>query len=226
MPTCTAHTAGPFKAHPITWALLETLLLVALTTPVHAYPLFSAPFLSFDAGNCPASVAIADLNEDGRLDLAVADECSDTVSVLLGKGDGTFGTRTEFGAGSVPVSVAIADLNGDGRPDLVAANRLSNTVSVLLGNGDGTFAAKTDFGAGLGPLSMAIADCNEDGQPDLVMVNSGSSPEFRGTLSVLLGNGDGTFGASTDFALAGFAPQVGGDRRPQWGRASGSGGGS
>src|SRR2546426_3271709 len=71
----------------------------------------------FGTGNSPFSVAIADLNADGRPDLAVANDYSNTVSVLLGNGDGTFGARADFGTGWHPYSVVIADLNADGRPD-------------------------------------------------------------------------------------------------------------
>lgn len=70
---------------------------------------------------------------------------SNTVSVLLGNGDGNFGAKTDFRMGSGLLSVAIGDLNADGKPDLAVVNYYSNTASVLLGNGDGNFGAKTDF---------------------------------------------------------------------------------
>ena len=98
------------------------LVFLALATSVHADALFSAPFLSYDVGFNPSSVAIADLG-------------SQTVSVLLGNGDGTFGTKFDFGTGNEPVSVGIADFNADGRPDVVAVNRNDNTLAVLLGQG-------------------------------------------------------------------------------------------
>ncbi len=161
----------------------------------------------FDIGGSPYSVAIADLNGDGRRDLAVTHGDSSAVSVLLGNGDGTFGAKTDFGAGVNPASVGIADFNGDGRPDLAVANLNvptvtgAGTVSVLLGNGDGTFGATTDFGAGINPLSVAIADLSDDGQPDLALANAGAGPWFVGTVSVLFGNKDGTFGSNTDISM-------------------------
>jgi hypothetical protein len=79
-------------------------------------------------------VAVADVNGDGRPDLVVANFSSNSVSVLLGNGNGTFQSAVNFGVGSGAISVAVADVNGDGRPDLVVANYHSNTVSVLLGN--------------------------------------------------------------------------------------------
>jgi hypothetical protein len=129
-------------------------------------------------GNELYSVAIADLDADGRPDLAVAK--GGAVSVMLGHGDGTFAAGADLSVGSRPRSVAISDLNADGRPDLAAANEYPNAISVMVGNGDGTFGAKADFGAGIAPSSVAIADLDADGRPDLVAANSGSN-----TVSVL-----------------------------------------
>ena len=84
-------------------------------------------------------MAVGDFNGDGRQDLAVANQGSATVSILLGNGDGTFDAAMNFGAGFAPSSVAVGDFNGDGRQDLAVANQGSATVSILLGNGDGTF---------------------------------------------------------------------------------------
>ncbi len=175
-------------------ALLILAAVAAVPGTSRAALLFAAPFLSFDAGDGSYSVAIADLNADGRPDLAVANAGSSSVSVLLGNGDGTFGVKTDFATGGGPNSVVIANLNADGRPDLAVANENSNTVSVLLGNGDGTFGARTDFGTGGLATSVAIADLNADGRPDLAVANRSSN-----TVSVLLGNGDGTFEVKTDF---------------------------
>jgi hypothetical protein len=192
--------------------LVMPLLLVALSAPIHAQQLFTAPYLTFDAGSLPVSVAIADLNADGRPDLAVANAASNTVSVLLGNGDGTFATNADFGTGAHPSCVAIADLNADGRPDLAVANWDSSTVSVLLGNGDGTFGTRMDFITGIHPASVAIADLNADGRPDLVVAEAGAfvrdrlGGHYAGiATSVLLGNGDGTFGTRTDL-IAAYGP--------------------
>jgi VCBS repeat protein len=166
----------------------------------------------------PVSAAVADLNGDGNADLAVVNN-SGPVSVLLGNGDGTFGAKSDYGTGSSPFSIVIGDLNGDGRLDLAVAYRGSNTVSVLLGNGDGTFGAQSDYGTGDGPRSVAIGDLNGDGRLDLASANFGSYPNFGSTVSVLLGNGDGTFGPRSDYGTGSGPASVAigdlnGDGRP------------
>src|SRR5437870_397513 len=115
--------------------ILGFLLAAGLATAVpgaDAARLFAAAFLAFDTGSGPVSVAIGDLNGDGKPDLATANETSNTVSVLLGNGDGSFGVKTEYGTGGSAECVAIGDLNGDGKLDLATANTGSSTgVSVL-----------------------------------------------------------------------------------------------
>jgi len=120
--------------------------------------------------------------------------------VLLGNGDGTFGTKSDYGTGSSPRSVAIGDLNADGKPDLAVANALSNTVSVLLGNGDGTFGLNRDYGTGGGPYSVVIGDVNGDGKPDLVVANDGGN--YGTAVPVLRGNGYGPIGPNGDYGPA------------------------
>src|SRR5204862_447537 len=88
---------------------------------------------NFPTGSTPLSVAAADVNGDGKPDLAAANYGSATVSVLLGNGNGTFQAKQDFATGARPNSVAAADVNGDGKPDLAVANFGAGTVSVLLG---------------------------------------------------------------------------------------------
>jgi len=150
----------------------------------------------------PTALIAADFNNDGFLDLAVADNKSNRVGILLGHGDGTFGAETEFVVGSSPSSVAAGDFSGDGKLDLAVGNSASNTVSILLGKGDGTFNTKSDIstGSGSGPSAVAVGDLNLDGKLDLVVAD-----KISGKVSVLLGNGDGTFQPHADYA-AGKSP--------------------
>src|SRR6266704_2040644 len=111
----------------------------------------------------PISVAVGDFNGDGVQDLAVANFGSNTVSVLLGNGDGTFRSALTVAAGAGPASVVVGDFNGDGVQDLAVANYGSTTVSVLLGNGDGTFRPALTVAVGTNPRSLAVGDFNGDG---------------------------------------------------------------
>jgi hypothetical protein len=173
---------------------------------------FGAP-LTFATGTAPLSVAVGDFNGDEKPDLAVANFSSRTVSVLLGNGDGTFQAPLTFTTGTRrPRFVAVGDFNGDGKPDLAVIMQitlLTGEVSVLLGNGDGTFQAPLSFPSGRNPRSVAAGDFNGDGLPDLAVANSGDAFNGHpGNVSVLLGNGDGTFQAPLTFATANFPVSV------------------
>jgi FG-GAP-like repeat/PASTA domain len=142
----------------------------------------------------PDGVAIADLNGDGKPELAIASDAMNAVSVLRNRGDGTFLPGSAYATGRRPVYLTSSDFNGDGRLDLATANADADTVSVLLNQGDGTLQASHDYGSGRNPSSIAIADLNGDRHPDLATANRGA-----GTVSVLRGRGDGSFHPERDF---------------------------
>jgi hypothetical protein len=156
-------------------------------------------------GDNPQAIAAGDFDGDGKTDLAVANRSSGNVSILLGKGDGTFQTAVKFGAGFQPSSVALGDFNGDGKTDLGIANNVysNSTVSVLLGNGDGSFQASVSYATEPNSRSVAVGDFNGDAKPDLAVVGWNSDK-----VSVLLGNGDGTFQAALRYHAA-IAPSIG-----------------
>jgi hypothetical protein len=144
----------------------------------------------------PAWLAVGDFNRDGKLDLAVANEAGNTISILLGNGNGTFTLKSSPVVASGPVSVAVGDLNGDGILDLVVASFTGDSVSVLLGNGDGTFKAGTVLAdIHTGAHSVAVADFNNDGILDLVI-----GEETSGTTSLAFGKGNGTFQPLTGYS--------------------------
>jgi hypothetical protein len=167
---------------------------------------FQPPVTYDSAGGAPFSLAVADLNGDGAPDIVVDNFCVwvsgscsfTTVGVLLNHGDGTFAPAVPWSlGGNSSQSIAIADVNEDGKPDLLATVFLpfNGGVAILLGNGDGTF--QPPINAVLGPIdlrSIAVADINQDGHLDVVVTGSDTSVSpSRGTVTILLGNGNGTF---------------------------------
>src|SRR5437660_6179093 len=131
---------------------------------------------SYPGNGGNGNVAIGDLNGDEKLDLVAANIFDNSVAVLLGNGDGTFGTATRITVGSAPNFVGISDLNGDGFMDLVVANASGSSLTVLMGNcaGSLTPASGSPFVVGTGPVSGVIEDLNRDGKPDLVSANATS----------------------------------------------------
>jgi len=182
-------------------------------------PGFLSPVTYSTGADNPFSMAIADINSDGKPDLIVANQCTGpdfcgfpgVLGILLANGDGTFQSAVTYSSGgSSLTAVAVADLNGDGKPDLVAANGGDSSLGVLLGNGDGTFKPAVTYASGaFDPVAVAVADVNGDGKPDLLVTNlcaSGCDNIFppQGSVSVLLGKGDGTFRNAVTYASGGY----------------------
>lgn len=147
----------------------------------------------YSVGSAAYSAALADLDGDGILDMAVANLGSSTVSVRLGVGDGTFGPESTIPGGPGPVSIAAGDLDGDGDQDLAMAE-FGSALGVLLGDGTGGFGALSTYPAGNTSYSVALGDVNEDGHPDAVVANF-----YGSSVSVFLGSGTGTFGPQTQY---------------------------
>jgi len=160
-------------------------------------------------GQQPSAIVTSDFNGDGTQDFVVANFADNTFSLFLGNGDGTFrqATGSPFvlpGAVAGPIAMTAGDFNSDGNPDLAVVNQTTSDVSILLGNGDGTFTQANGSPVAVGRLPVAIAtgDLNNDSHTDLAVVN-----QTDNSVSVLLGNGDGTFTAAANSPLAtGQAP--------------------
>src|SRR6185369_11969625 len=165
-------------------------VLLNTTTAGAATPSFAAKH-DFATEDGPLSVTLGDLNGDGKLDLAVANFNSSTVSVLLnttGPGGAlpSFSGIQEFATGDGPASVSMGDLNGDGKLDLLVANFAFDTVSALLnttasGSAILSFSANGEFATGTGPIYVTLGDLNGDGRLDLIVANFNSN-----NVSVLL----------------------------------------
>jgi uncharacterized repeat protein (TIGR01451 family) len=176
-------------------------------------------------GSQPSFVAVADVNGDGKPDLLVANSYySNSIGVLLGKGDGTFHAPVTFASGAgFPTGIVPVDINGDGKLDLIVFNETScypcnnnGSIAVLLGNGNGGFGSPTTYDTGgggygvIGPSPLAVIDVNGDGNLDVVVANcamlgASGCGDGEGEVGVLLGNGDGTFRPVVVYG-SGFSP--------------------
>jgi hypothetical protein len=173
------------------------------------------PITNYPAGNKPVSVVTADFHDTlsvSNIDIAVANQADDTLSILPGNGDGTFLAQTlvQLPTGFSPTSLATAQFTSSGHHDLAVSLINSTTgagsVAILLGNGDGTFteAGQSPIAVGKSPVYVVTGDFNGDGFEDVAVANQADD-----TISILLGNGDGTFKPATPPLIqlaAGFTP--------------------
>ena len=175
---------------------------------------FAEPITTILQGSLPHGAATGDFNLDRHRDLAVPDFKSNTVEILLGRGDGSFSRGSSLSVGAGPLSVASGDFNGDGRADLVTADIKSHDLSLLLGRGQGRFEAARrvalDHAATQAPGFMhqhfvAAGDLNGDGRDDLVV-----SQQDVNEISVFLGLADGTLSAGKDYraGLSSLPPRI------------------
>jgi hypothetical protein len=168
---------------------------------------FTQSVIAPAAGDGGRWITTADFNRDGKRDLvairtAVSGNASEIV-VLLGNGDGTFHTASQFLVNEIVGSLAVADFNGDGIPDLAIPSYTTNAVLVSLGNGDGAFRTPASYAAGGAAFAVVTGDFNGDGKPDLVTANETSQ-----SVSVLLGNTDGSFRPATAITVGGQPKQI------------------
>ena len=148
--------------------------------------------------------AIADFNGDGIDDRIALDRDGNTITILLGQGDGTFDNGIDYAVGTSPETFTIDDFDDDGNLDIAVANSFfDNDVSLLFGNGDGTFSAAPTFDLGGQPRDVVVGDFNDDGIADLATPN-----RFSDFASVLIGQGDGTFADAVNYTVGDFGTAI------------------
>lgn len=167
-----------------------------------------APGVNYGAGDYE-SVAVADFDGDGHLDIAVADTVAGLVDIFKGAGDGTFALRAQFttdASNTGPNAVVVGDFNHDGYPDLAVVNYTGMNVAILLNNGNGTFGISAVYplsGRTKYPAKIVAASLKGNGNLDLLV------PLLSPAVAVLSGNGDGTFMAETDVTVDDVPQSVG-----------------
>jgi len=167
------------------------------------------PLKSYAAGP-PDALTIADFNGDGLRDVAAASSQANVVSILLGKGHGLLGNKTDIPAGPLPIDLVHGDFDGDGLLDLAVADQTSGSfgpgkLAFLRGHGDGTFSAPVLYNAGIEADSLAQGDFDHDGDLDLaVAVNL----DVFGSVAILLNNGNGTFAPQVLYPTGRLASDV------------------
>jgi hypothetical protein len=186
LPTFADKVSGAFNLSPAVFPC-DTRPFPEVLTPV---------------GNVPFSSVIADFNEDGLPDLAVANAASNSVSVLLGAGAGNFSPATNYAVGPVPRAITAADFNNDGNLDLAVVNGNSDfvpgSISILLGTGAGGFGPHTQFPGRIAPAALVVGFFNEDGLLDIAVANNRSN-----SVSIYIGKVTGGFADAVDFPISG-----------------------
>jgi hypothetical protein len=159
----------------------------------------------YATGQSASAVALGDLDGDGSLDIAVAN--NGTVSVLLNLGDGTFAPAASYDVFASPQSIALADFDGDGKLDVVVSNTNGGyfnggNLIILTNTGKGVLGPPTSYAAGRYPQALAARDMNGDKRPDILVVTD------AGTLSLLINLGSGRFAAPVPYATGGEASAI------------------
>ena len=152
----------------------------------------AAEDIDLPEGTRPTAIAATDVDNDGFIDILVADDTNDNVVVLLATGAGDYLTPTLVQVGDSPRDLVIADVNKDGNDDFLTVNKDTNDLSLALGLGDGTFTIQPCIPVGTNPKMIAVVDLNDDQWPDLVVSNPGSLD-----ISLILATRNGDFAPET-----------------------------
>ena len=189
---------GP-RCAPI--AMVAVMIAACFPAAAHAVN-FAAP-VNITVGSNPQDVITGNFNGDTDPDLAVVNQSSGTVSVLLGTAGAGFTAPASYTVGTTPLSSVTGDFDGDTDGDLAVINEATNDISVLVAGPGGVFTGPTSFPVGTTPQSAVVGEFNGDSDPDLAVVNEGSN-----NVSILTGAAGATFSAPTNFAVGGLPRSV------------------
>ena len=176
---------------------VDATISIALGNGTGQYVTSSKPFTGLFTKN----IANGDFNGDNKLDLVAANFNTNNIAVLPGNGDGTFGSPVFYNTASSSTAVVVGDFNNDGKLDIISSNQSDGSISVLLGTGNGSFILGGNVSVAGAPRALAAGDFNNDGKLDIVTANEGFNTLNQKTVSVLLGNGNGTFAAPAAFSI-------------------------
>lgn len=186
-------------------ATLGFSLVVALSNPCTAQSNFEGPE-ALAGGFYPVRVSVADVDQDGDLDILTPSEATHTIFLLRNLGGGVFAQRQSYPAGDRSRSLAVADFTGDGKVDVVAMSQYFSTLMILTNTGAGGFGPPGSIPCFLIPLDVKAADLNADGAPDFVVIYE--SYPGNPTLTLHMNQGLGVFGAPIPLSLGGAADNI------------------
>lgn len=171
------------------FAIILLLLATAACTPgeSHQAPDLFYLYHTYGVGKNPTSLVTGDLNGDGMADLITTNIGSDSLSILLGNGDGSFRDPVTMRLPEQPRAAVLEDFNGDGKLDMAVANAGNHRAVILLGDGKGGFTRGDSYPAVKSPVALAVGDFNRDHRPDLAVALRNDK------VLIFLGRGDGTF---------------------------------
>jgi len=183
--------------------LMRTLFFCTITMPNLAYAALSPTATNIAISNAASTITSADFNNDGKADIALADQGTNSITILLGNGNNTFAPATSFTATNA-IAFVHGDFNNDAKQDLAFINPQlgSGTLHILLGNGNGSFTAAGVYATGAAPTAIITSDFNGDGKLDLATANQQGL-----SVSVLLNQGNATF-TTTNYTLSGTTKPV------------------
>ncbi len=204
-------------------AAIAPAMLAASLAPAGGFAGFSEP-VRWTTGAAPSDVHAADLNGDGRIDLAVINQGAATLTVLIGRGDGTFNRLADVPTAASPIALALGDFTDDQRPDVAVLSGAGATLAVHVNNGDGTFGAAEMRALSAPGHRIVSADFNADGCADLFVAHRDAR-----RLTHLRSLGNGTFEPAHEFSVPHYpwcieTADVNGDGRPDLGVGLLSGG--